>query len=169
MATLEEQIQYLIAEHASCPYDSQAKMLESILKTLLLHQQEVMGKGNEVYNQFMGAYFAFFRKVNNGIEPNITAAQGKALKEIIKYLRRQSHSKDDAGALASWEFILSNWHKLTKFIQQQNSLTQIYKYINEIITQLKNGHYDKSATRDQERDAIKSLDDALGSFIEGRS
>lgn len=169
MATLEEQIQYLTEEHASCAYDSQAEMLESILKTLLLHQQEVMGKGNEVYMQFMGAYFAFFRKNNDGIEPNITGAQGKALKQIITYLRRQSHSKDDAGALASWQFILANWHKLTKFIQQQNSLTQILKHINEIITQLKQGHYDKSANREQERNAIKELDDALGDFIEKRS
>lgn len=91
----------------------------------------------EVYDQFCRAYI--------GVGAKLDGIQGKAMKNIIAYLTAQSKTKDEKGALAAWKFILAHWAQLTKFMQNQNSLVQINKNLQEILTQLRRGKDQQAA------------------------
>lgn len=90
------------------------------------------------FQDFVKAYDDFCRSFS-GVGAKMDGAQGAALKKIVAYLIRENKDKDEAGALLAWNYILNNWKNLTKFIQNQVSLTQINKNLPEILTQLRNG------------------------------
>lgn len=99
----------------------------------------------ERYQQFIETYDQFCRAYI-GAGAKLDGAQGKAMKNIITYLAKQAKTQDEEGALLAWKFILANWSKLTKFIQNQTSLIQINKNLPEILTQLRRGK-DKQAAQ----------------------
>lgn len=104
-----------------------------------LERLEKMGdKKLELYHQFIQIYDDFCRAYI-GAGAKIDGAQGKAMKSIIAYLVKESNTRNEDGALIAWKFILSHWGRLTKFIQNQTSLVQINKNLQEIITQLRRG------------------------------
>lgn len=137
-----------------------------IKQSLLDHQKQLIGVGTEEYKQWMGEYFNFFRGISDGIEPKITGVQGKALKRIITFLNRQGNEEGEG--FYTWQFILGNWDKLSKFIQSQTGLSQIEKNLNEILTQIKKGHHDKQAKRDADSSELDKLDASLNALIEGK-
>jgi uncharacterized protein (DUF3084 family) len=98
----------------------------------------------ELYQQFIELYDQFCRSYI-GVGAKLDGMQGKAMKNIIAYLTAQSKTKDEQGALAAWQFILAHWGHLTKFIQNQNSLVQINKNLQEILTQLRRGKDQQTA------------------------
>ena len=72
----------------------------------------------------------------------INGAEGKALKQIIVYLKGLCKAKGDDSLEAiknSFKYILSNWGSLEPFLQKQIKLTQINSNLINIINQLKNG------------------------------
>jgi len=85
-----------------------------------------------IYNQFM--------LDTVGVGAKMDASEGKALKDIIQYLKEQSKSQDTQEAIDAWQYVLYNWHLLSAFLQSQKSLKQINKNLIEILTQIKNGH-----------------------------
>lgn len=101
------------------------------------------GAGNATkwpkYQEFMRVYMEWFQG-RAGVKPHITPAAGKNLNILIGHLASQSKSKDEDGAMAAFQFILTHWERLSPFIQKQVSLPQIVKNIDEILTQLRNGN-----------------------------
>ncbi len=97
---------------------------------------EKVEKLNSSYSLFNMAYFEFYERLNS-IKPRFNAAEGKALKSIIKHLTELSTNEQEA--LATWEAMLNNWHKLEDFYSKQMELRQINSNINIILRQLKNG------------------------------
>jgi hypothetical protein len=83
--------------------------------------------------EYTDAYFVFYEK-RIGVKPKFGAADGKAIKEIKIYLESAVSEP-----LLAWQYILSNWSKLTPFIANQCTALGINKNINEIMSQLKNG------------------------------
>ncbi len=97
-------------------------------------EQEI--KSKSLFTQFNELYFEFYERLNK-IKPRFNSTEGSALKSIIKHLTELS--TDEQEALATWDAILKNWHKLEDFYSKQMELRQINSNINIILRQLKNG------------------------------
>ena len=95
------------------------------------------GKVTGEYAQYLDEYFIFFED-RYKFKPKINGAEGKALKEIIKYLNAISSSKEEA--LMIWKQLLTSWDFIEDFYQQQNQLKQINSNLTTILIQLKNGN-----------------------------
>lgn len=85
-----------------------------------------------LYKQFEEEYHAFCQR-ELGARGKMDGAQGKALNSIIDYLKEYCRAKDEAGALASWKYLLSHWHQVPPFLAAQKNLTAINKYLMEIL------------------------------------
>ncbi len=97
------------------------------------------------YTQYIAIYSDFCEA--RGMKPRISAAEGKAMKEIIRYLDQYTNQDED-GAVNAWSYVFQHWSELSPFIGRQINLLQINKNIVEIINQLKNG-YDKQTSREK--------------------
>lgn len=137
--------------------EAENKKLESELDRL-----EKMGdKKLEMYHQFIDTYDQFCRAYI-GAGAKLDGVQGKAMKSIIAYLTKESKAKSEEGALLAWKFILAHWGKLTKFIQNQTSLVQINKNLQEILTQLRRG-------KDKQADQQNTIQGTRQRIIERRN
>jgi len=89
-----------------------------------------------LYTQFTDTWFDFVMKVNSGIEPKFTGADGKALKQIIKYLSELTGADDTA--LETWTQVLAGYEHLSPF-HKKNFLSLLYvnSKLNLIIKELK--------------------------------
>ncbi len=87
-----------------------------------------------LYDQMVAKWFDFYLDWV-GVKPKYTGADGKALKQIAKYLRSQSTSEDSA--LSDWCAILDNWEYLSDFHKKQKDLKYINSKLNVIINELK--------------------------------
>jgi hypothetical protein len=112
-------------------------VIDEILNKLLSNKQKAAKP--ERYQEFVGIYNQFMLDTV-GVGAKMDASEGKALKDIIQYLKEQSKSQDIQGAIDAWRYVLDNWHLLSPFLQSQKSLKQINKNLIEILTQIKNGH-----------------------------
>lgn len=90
------------------------------------------------FQEFVSAYFAFHTTVA-GVKPMWSAAQGKAMKEIITYLIDNTPNKDEDGALVAWQWMLNHWNRLSTFLKNQITIHSIKRNLPEIIATLKNG------------------------------
>ena len=90
------------------------------------------------YTNFVKIYDDFL-KDNIGIGVKMNGAEGKALKQIIAYLKLQVKDKNSQSAIVdSWRLILDNWKNLDDFYQKQLKLTQINSNLVNILNQLRN-------------------------------
>lgn len=96
------------------------------------------GKKDEVYHTFISVYSDFLKK--RGIPVKIGAVDGKALKELIKYIGKMdsvlSGRKTEADV---FRYVLDNWNRLNAWTQTQVQMRQINSQIPNIIEQLRNG------------------------------
>ena len=90
-----------------------------------------------LYTLFLDEWFAFYYR-QFGLSPKFTGADGKALKEIITYLT--SNSADEEEALATWQYLLSNWQKMDDFHQRNTDLKYINSQLNKILQNAKRGN-----------------------------
>lgn len=86
-----------------------------------------------LHNDYVAVWKEFYLKQNN-ILPRFGAIDGKMIKEIMKYLEKVNDSPEQA--LATWQAILSNYHRLEDFFRLNTDLKFINSQINKIITQL---------------------------------
>jgi hypothetical protein len=141
--------------------------MRAVLVNLIQQDNPEVTSASEVespptlYKQFLEAYDEFC-KSSIGVGAKMDGAQGKALKSIIEYLKSQANTKDEAGALVAWKFILKHWDRVGDFIGKQKSLTQINKNLVEILDKIRNGHNKKAADKNQ-------LSSLKSSIINGRS
>ena len=124
-----------------------------------------------LYKSFEAAYQEFHR-AHTGLDGRMDGGQGVALNAIIAYLLANSRTRDAAGALKSWQFLLKNWHQVGSFIQKQMTLTAINKYLVEALNDVRKANgtkvEDKKAPSPavlQQRKRLNSeLDDARRSL-----
>ena len=91
-------------------------------------------KPKTVYSQFLDEWYAFYNKFV-GLAPKFTGADGKALKQIIAYLKILGGT--DQEALLLWQLILSKWDTLDKFHQKKTDLKYINSQLNIILINVK--------------------------------
>jgi hypothetical protein len=113
-------------------------------------------KPQGLFQRFTASYDAFFKKLN-GVPAQYGKASGAATNSLVAYFRKiakdralKDHAPNDPGeayiddkAHEGWEYVLNNWGKLDGFLQTKTRLIDINSNIQNIITQLKNGHSKK--------------------------
>lgn len=87
-------------------------------------------KTASMYQKFVSAWMQFYQ-YEFGIAPKFSGVEGKALKQIIKYLSEIGGSEEKAYTLFAQ--ILQNFNKLDDFHQQNFDLKYLNGNINRII------------------------------------
>jgi hypothetical protein len=106
------------------------------------------------------AWMEFYRK-QSGLDYRFLAADGKALKEIGKYMKEVSGSDEDA--LEAWKFILQRWNRLDPFYRKNADLKFVNSQLNKIINQLKNGtNTGQTASRNTADDLRRRFSGGVG-------
>lgn len=104
----------------------------------------------DIYQKALDHYIDWYFQRHN-FRFKMTPASGKGLKAILAYLKQESKTKDDNGALLSFQFILNEFGRLPKWYQTDCvSLLMIEKKINEILIHLRNGTTNKAASINNE-------------------
>lgn len=122
-----------------------ANALEAALKTLVAKSATAgpVYPANEhvpvayapltTYKKFEAEYHAFCQR-ETGMDGRMDGGQGEALNKIIAYLTANCRSRTEAGALASWNYLLTHWSELNNpFLSRQKSLLAINKYLVELL------------------------------------
>lgn len=114
-------------------------VLKSLKRLLKADQRAAKRASNKVegYAEALELYFEFHQAVAS-VKPMMTAAQGKAIKDILQYLSANLKN-EEATALDAWGYILRHWTTLSPFMQNQITLMNIRKNLPEILMQLRNG------------------------------
>jgi len=108
-----------------------------------------------IFQRFTATYDAFFKNLT-GAPPPYGKASGAATNSLVAYFKKialdriskdgLTHPGDQAvedKAHEAWQYVLNNWHRLDGFLQTKTRLIDINSNIQNIITQLKNGHSKK--------------------------
>jgi len=96
------------------------------------------------YKLCVEIYFNFVKE-KTGVEPNFTAAEGQALKKIIKWIHQnQKKEVTIENTVNAFKFIFINFDKWDDFHKKQLKLIQINSNIINIINSIKNGTKSKS-------------------------
>lgn len=111
-------------------------------------EEEKEKEKNKEYKTFVEKYFDWFKKMNDGVIPKMSAIEGKNLNQIIRYLKQIHASElkngrelpgESESVINMWCYILGNWGRLDAFYQKGTRLRDINSNIQNIITSLKNG------------------------------
>ena len=86
-----------------------------------------------IYGEFVKMYFDWITD-RIGVPPQHNGQEGKAAKQIIKYMKGIS---DDP--LVAWAFVLKNFDRVEPFLQKQIKLSQLNSNLTNILNQIKNG------------------------------
>jgi hypothetical protein len=115
--------------------------LESELETFIKkfagrvsYTKEAGGQKTE-FSKFLSAWYQFYRKENNNLDPKHAGAETNALKAIIVYLKKINNG-DETAALANWNLLLNSWDSLSEFHQKQMDLKYINSKLNVIIREI---------------------------------
>ncbi|MFA6999326.1 MAG: hypothetical protein WC198_09220 [Victivallaceae bacterium] len=87
------------------------------------------------FKKYVAAWFAYYQRIT-GVRPRFGGTDGTALKSIKKYLESETATQD--AALATWQAMLDNMHRIDKFYHNNSDLKFINSQLNKIIIQLKN-------------------------------
>jgi hypothetical protein len=87
------------------------------------------------YKQYVSAWFAYYQRIT-GMRPRFGGTEGNALKQIKEYLEGEFETQDVA--LATWQGLLNNLHRIDKFYSDNADLKFINGEIVKIIKQLRN-------------------------------
>ena len=101
------------------------------------------------YTNFVAVYDKFC-KDRIGVGCKMNGAEGKALKQIIKYLSLHIKGDSQSQLVESWRFILNKWDALDEFYKKQIKLTQINSNLINILNQLRNNGKAKSSNLEQQ-------------------
>jgi hypothetical protein len=128
----------------------------------LKHPSGVSGLENSVHHQIIKIHSDFYAQKNDGLKYRFqAAADGKAVKDIVEYLRTaKAPPKSPNEIIFAWEWILSNYDKWDSFHQKRLKLTQINSELPNIISIIKNG---KSNSKN--RTNGQSPDDAVAQSV----
>jgi hypothetical protein len=111
-----------------------------------------------IYPRFIAIYDTWFKGFHDGVPPNYANGNGNAAKALILYFKKIAGERskkdgivlDEAGleakALEGWQYVLNSWGKLDNFLQAKTRLVDINSNVQNIITQIKNGHSKTNTT-----------------------
>lgn len=115
-----------------------------------------------LYTKCTEIYFEWFELSHAGMKPQFDGSDGKALKQVIKWLETnatEGHKPEDG-----LKYILQNWLKLDEFTKKKTRMRDINSNLNSIITQLKDDRPKKQTgeilSQDQWTDHFTSRDQA---------
>lgn len=154
---------YVTKETADYEEGAYAATIDNLVKQKTGVKLDPDVKGS-LHQQCMAEYFSFYKR-HVGIPPKISAADGKGLKEIIKYLSSLDKVNTESEVLTAWKFVLDNWEHTGPFIGKQKKLTQINTNLAEILDKIRNGH-DKKAG---EKTRLTQLELSLKQRRQGRT
>jgi len=103
-----------------------------LYKDKVRYTQEI--KQKSIYQLFNQEWFDFYIKLTR-FAPKFTGADGRALKQIIAYLKSISTSEQEA--LTIWQQLLANWHTLSQFHQKNTDLKYINSQLNKLLQNVK--------------------------------
>ena len=107
-------------------------------------QKRTRKPASTLYTKMVDMYDKFCVE-QTGVGCKIDGAQGKSLKQIIKFLETQCKKKNELqteseleeNVLLSWEYILGNWDKLDDFNGGKIKLTEINSNMSNILVKIK--------------------------------
>ncbi|MFD2787959.1 hypothetical protein [Hymenobacter rubripertinctus] len=156
MRTLREQttvVRRLLQQQVDAGNNHEVECLQSTLMVLtvaavrpnstIVQPADELPETPSLYKQFEAEYRAWHLQKKQ-MSARMDGGQGTALHSIIAYLKENSRTQDDAGALASWKYLLLHWEKLSEFLQKQTTLTAINKYLTEIIDTIRQAQAPKA-------------------------
>ena len=121
----------------------------SVKEEVKPHKKKIVRKttrkpATTLYSKMVEEYDTFCEKFT-GVGCKIDGAQGKSLKQIIKFLQTQCKKKNqsltetqlDENVILSWQYILTNWDKLDDFHRSKIKLTEINSNMLNILIKLK--------------------------------
>jgi len=91
---------------------------------------------NNLYQKAVAKYLEFL-KIKLGRPGLFDGSDGKSMKQLLKYLKDSSKSKDDDGAYAGLCYILDNWSLLDEFYDDKIKVRAILSNVNNIISLIK--------------------------------
>lgn len=99
------------------------------------------------YKECLDVYYKWFEHETHN-PPLMKVYDFTALKQMIVYFRGVIKRKGlDATPADSFKLIFQNWKKLDSVMQSQTNLSQIYKNLNNILNQLRNGGIQRKQSR----------------------
>jgi hypothetical protein len=120
-----------------------------------LKKQKESTQDASEFKKMLDLYDSFCKK--NEMVIRITASDGKALKDIIAYLKEiPSVKNNEKDIYQTFDFILNNFSNLDKWMQTQTQLRQINSQLPNIINQIKNHYNGKKITNDNQSE-LQSL------------
>tara|TARA_B110000908_G_C10246951_1_gene449417 strand:+ start:1829 stop:2554 length:726 start_codon:yes stop_codon:yes gene_type:complete len=101
-------------------------------------------KPNTLYSKMIEQYDKFCSE-HTGVGSKMDGMQGKAMKSIILFLKKQCIKKNselsdeelEENVLLSWEYILNNWNKLDDYNRNRIKLSDINSSLSNILMKLK--------------------------------
>ena len=101
-------------------------------------------KIDTLYSKMIEEYDVFCEK-STGVGCKIDGMQGKAMKQIIIYLKSQCRKKNpllqdeelDSAVMKSWIYILGNWSKLDDYNRGRIKLSEINSNMSNILLKIK--------------------------------
>ena len=109
-----------------------------IVKSALMSKFKKLNKPapHEEYSECMELYDNFIKDLS-GVGAKINGVEGKAMNEVLTYLKSQM--KQGQQVQHGLEVIFKNWKKLDPFLQKQTKLSQINSNLQNIIIAIRNG------------------------------
>lgn len=135
------------------------EVLRAIKSDVLKASNSRVKKASEIesplYNTLMGKYRQFLK--DRGLPLKLDGKKARDYKEALLNLisfmqslaRSNGNSYADDNIIKGFEKVFASWDQLEDFHKKQIQLPQIYRNIEEIITQLKNKNGKVSATSGQ--------------------
>ena len=119
------------------------------------------------HTKCINIYSDFIQKLI-GVKPKIDGLAGKAMKDIIAYLRSLDKIKSDEDVIRAFEFVLVNYDAWDNFYKQQTKLNQINSNFQNILNNIRNG-VKKTNKSDREKrvDAVDELQRRAIEILEG--
>lgn len=104
----------------------------------------IVVKEESLFGRFVSEWSRFYEDQTT-VQPKFTGADGKALNQIIAYLKK-INAGDEAKALELWQVILSSYDKLDQFYKDNLDLKIINSKLNVIIRQIQRHQAGQSAS-----------------------
>lgn len=109
---------------------------------------------DSLFAKCMRIYCHFYEK-ETSLSPKIDGIEGKALKQIVSYLFKETASEEESAIV--WSQLLSNWYKQEEFYRKQMLIRQINSNLPILLTQLKQHATGKTQSNRDANDVRESL------------
>lgn len=116
---------------------------------------------NPIFVACIDVYDQFIRR-QTGMPAKINGTEGRAMKQIITYLKSAVKDRESEQAIVeAWQYIFANWHKIDRFLQGQLLISQINHNLINILNQLRNGQSKQPASQHTQDQVQRVLNGSL--------